>query len=138
MASTRVASGLGLAGRSKPMWLSEICRKLSPAPCAFALPIKDEVGTPADIVHNTPVPAHSIHSSAPLRSTPKESALRPLSLAIINSCCNEMSSFRQPLRLLLSMKKTGEHLQIFRTSRIRDAHAARDHSKRNTFAAITE
>src|SRR5215467_11869961 len=74
MASSSVASGLGLAGRSKPIWLSEICRKLSPAPWAWALPSKADDGTPPDTVHNTPVPAQSMHSSAPRRSTVKVSA----------------------------------------------------------------
>jgi hypothetical protein len=53
----------------------------------FALPIKDEVGTPADIVHNTPDPAHSMH----LRTSSvhaKRISLVAAMLAIINSCCN--------------------------------------------------
>src|SRR5215470_5079963 len=85
MASSSVASGLGLAGRSKPIWLSEICRKLSPAPCACALPSMADPGTPPDTVHNTPVPAQIMHSSAPRRSTVKVLGLSSFELVMVVS-----------------------------------------------------
>src|SRR5580700_154057 len=78
IASSRVASGFGLAGCLKPMWLSEICRKLNPcAACALAAEIpssEDDRGTPPAIVHSTPVPAQIMHSSAPRRSRPSLSS----------------------------------------------------------------
>src|SRR5215470_15955728 len=74
MASSSVAIGLGFAGALKPMWLSEICRNVKPVDaCALASDIPssdDDRGTPPTIVQSTPVPAQSMHSSAPRLSTP--------------------------------------------------------------------
>ena len=44
-----------------------------------------DFGTPPDSVHNTPVPAQIIHSSAPLRLTPASSVFRLRSSLIIVS-----------------------------------------------------
>src|SRR6266699_2902443 len=77
MASSSVAIGLGFAGALKPIWLSEICRKVKPlAACALASEIPsndDDRGTPPTIVHSTPVPAQIMHSNAPRRSMPSRS-----------------------------------------------------------------
>src|SRR5882724_11466553 len=76
MASSRVARTLGLAGLLKPMWLSEIWRNVNPLAAAFAseIPSIDDRGTPPDTVHNTPVPAQSMHSKAPRLLTPSFSS----------------------------------------------------------------
>src|ERR1700761_1416273 len=72
IASSSVPSAFGLAGLSKPTWLSLICRKVSPlASWAWASPmIPSECGTPPEMVHNTPVPTQVIHSSTLRRLTP--------------------------------------------------------------------
>src|SRR5437868_3721941 len=75
IASSRVPSALGLAGLSKPTWLSEICRKLKPASAALAVPSNAEVGTPPDIVQTIPVPAQIMHSRAWRRLMPLLSSL---------------------------------------------------------------
>src|SRR5262245_13318562 len=64
MASSSVPLTLGLAGLSKPMWLSLICRKVRPLLCSATASsmIPSEVGTPPAMVHNTPVPAQVMHS----------------------------------------------------------------------------
>src|SRR5258705_11162494 len=64
IASSRVASALGLAGLSNPTWLSLICRKVRPpASCAMASSMMPrERGTPPEMVHRTPVPAQVMHS----------------------------------------------------------------------------
>src|SRR5579883_1618894 len=75
-ASSRVPSALGLAGLSKPTWLSLSCRNVRllvccAACCACASPIMPSAwGTPPEIVHNTPVPAQVIHSRTLRRLTP--------------------------------------------------------------------
>src|SRR6266404_8089230 len=76
MASSRVARTLGLAGLLKPMWLSEIWRNVNPLAAAFAaeIPSIDDRGTPPETVHNTPVPAQSMHSKAPRLLTPSFSS----------------------------------------------------------------
>src|SRR3981081_1892626 len=79
MASSSVPSALGLAGLSKPTWLSLICRKVSaPAPCALASPTRPSVaGTPPPPVQRTPVPAQVMHSSTLRR-------LRPSALSLLD------------------------------------------------------
>src|SRR5262249_61336877 len=65
IASSSVPSALGLAGLSKPTWLSLICRKVRPfvsAACASPI-MPSECGTPPEIVHRTPVPHQVMHSS---------------------------------------------------------------------------
>ena len=78
IASSRVACGSGLAGALKPIWLSEIWRKLKPfAAWALACEIpssEEDRGIPPAIVHSTPVPAQIMHSSAPRRSMPSLSS----------------------------------------------------------------
>src|SRR5712675_1818590 len=69
MASSSVASGFGFGACLKPMWLSEICRKVNPlAACAFAseIPSSDDLGTPPAIVHSTPSarPDHAFQRTA--------------------------------------------------------------------------
>ena len=87
MASRSVPSASGLAGLRKPIWLSLICRKVKPADSAAkASPSRPkDFGTPPDSVHNTPVPAQIIHSSAPPRLTPASSVFRLRSSLIIVS-----------------------------------------------------
>src|ERR1700709_444732 len=65
MASSSVHSALGLAGLSKPTWLSLICRNVRPAgSAAWAEPTSpSERGTPPEMVQSTPVPAQVMHSS---------------------------------------------------------------------------
>src|SRR5580698_558803 len=72
MASSRVPSAFGLAGLSKPTWLSLICRKVRPlASCACASPMMpSECGTPPEMVHSTPVPTQVMHSSTLRRLIP--------------------------------------------------------------------
>ena len=64
-ASSSVPSALGLAGLSKPTWLSLICMKvMPPASAACAEPTSpSERGTPPVMVQSTPVPAQVMHSS---------------------------------------------------------------------------
>src|SRR5262249_27378427 len=73
MACSSVPIALGLAGLSKPTWLSLICRKFNPAgSAAIASPMMPtERGTPPAMVHSTPVPAHVMHSSTRRRLTPR-------------------------------------------------------------------
>src|SRR6516165_10567514 len=80
MASSSVPITLGLAGLSKPIWLSLICRKVSLLGSAASAPsmIPSERGTPPEIVHSTPVPAQVMHSSTLRRLGP---ALRWLFVA---------------------------------------------------------
>ena len=72
MASSSVPSAFGLAGLSKPTWLSLICRKVMPAgSAACAEPTRpSERGTPPEMVQSTPVPAQVMHSSTWRRLTP--------------------------------------------------------------------
>ena len=72
IASSSVPFALGLAGLSKPIWLSLICRKVRPeASFAIAWSIRpSECGTPPLMVHNTPVPTQVMHSRALRRLTP--------------------------------------------------------------------
>ena len=73
MASSSVPSALGLAGLSKPTWLSLIWRKVMPgaarAACAESM-MPSERGTPPVMVQSTPVPAQVMHSSTLRRLTP--------------------------------------------------------------------
>jgi hypothetical protein len=72
IASSSVPITLGLAGLSKPTWLSLICRKLillGSAASAVSM-IPSERGIPPEMVHSTPVPAQVMHSSTFLRFTP--------------------------------------------------------------------
>src|SRR5216684_2811762 len=72
MASSSVPIALGLAGLSKPTWLSLICKKLCLPGSAANAPsmIPSERGTPPAIVHSTPVPAQVMHSNTFRRLTP--------------------------------------------------------------------
>src|SRR6266568_627862 len=77
MASCSVPIALGLAGLSKPTWLSLICRKVSllgSAASAWSM-MPSERGTPPDIVHSTPVPAQVMHSNTLRRFTPRSSSV---------------------------------------------------------------
>ena len=76
IASSRVPIAFGLAGLSKPTWLSLICRKVRPAGwAACAAPTSpSERGTPPEMVQSTPVPAHVMHSSTRRRLTPVPSS----------------------------------------------------------------
>ena len=60
-AALRVARASGLAGFSKPMWLSEIWTNEKPPSAALAAPMRREDGTPPATVQTTPVPAQSMH-----------------------------------------------------------------------------
>src|SRR4029078_1440114 len=72
MASRRAPRASGLAGLLKPTWLSLICRKVKPAGIAAnASPSRPmDFGTPPESVHKSPVPAQTMHVSAPLRLRP--------------------------------------------------------------------
>ena len=65
IASSSVPLAFGLAGLSKPIWLSLICRNVRPlASAAEASSISpSECGTPPAMVHSTPVPAQVMNSS---------------------------------------------------------------------------
>src|SRR5260370_37333901 len=65
MASSSVPITLGLAGFSKPTWLSLICRKVGLLASAARAPsmIPSERGTPPEIVHSTPGPPQAMHSN---------------------------------------------------------------------------
>ena len=66
-----VPSAFGLAGLSKPIWLSLICTKVSPGLCRLRLAqMPSEWGTPPETVHRTPVPAQVMHSSTLRRLRP--------------------------------------------------------------------
>src|SRR5207344_132599 len=69
-------SASGLAGLLKLIWLSLICRKVkAEASAARASPIRPtDFGTPPERAHKIPVPAQTMHSSAPLRLRPDKSA----------------------------------------------------------------
>jgi len=80
MASSSVPSAFGLAGLSKPTWLSLIYRKLMPAGSAALAALAastspSDRGTPPEIVQSTPVPAQVMHSSTLRRLTPWFSSL---------------------------------------------------------------
>ncbi|MGY4594060.1 hypothetical protein ACVWXL_001806 [Bradyrhizobium sp. GM22.5] len=73
-ASSSVPSALGLAGLSKPTWLSLIWRKVIPgaaavAACAESM-MPSERGTPPVMVQSTPVPAQVMHSNTLRRLKP--------------------------------------------------------------------
>ena len=76
IASSSVPSAFGLAGLSKPTWLSLICRKVSPAGSAASAESTSpsERGTPPEMVQSTPVPAQVMHSSTLRRLTPRLSS----------------------------------------------------------------
>ena len=76
IASSSVPMAFGLAGLSKPTWLSLICMKVMPvASAALAEPtMPSECGTPPVTVHSTPVPAQVMHSSTLRRLTPFSSS----------------------------------------------------------------
>src|SRR5438309_354976 len=69
MPSSSVPSALGLAGLSKPTWLSLICRKVRPVGSAAAAEptSPSEWGTPPEMVQSTPVPAQVMQSAKPHR-----------------------------------------------------------------------
>src|ERR1700756_3841764 len=79
-ASSSVPSALGLAGLSKPTWLSLIWRKGMPGACAAIAEstMPSERGTPPVIVQSTPVPAQVMHSSTLRRLTPSSPWSCPL------------------------------------------------------------
>ena len=85
MASSSVPITLGLAGLSKPMWLSLICKKVSLLAWAASAPsmIPSESGTPPEIVHSTPVPAQVMHSNTFRRLTPAFLSLFVESLIVV-------------------------------------------------------
>src|ERR1700719_4083755 len=71
-ASSSVPSAFGLAGLSKPTWLSLICRNVRPrvsAAAAWSIS-PSECGTPPATLHKTPVPTQVMHSSTLRRLTP--------------------------------------------------------------------
>ena len=72
MASSSVPIAFGLAGLSKPTWLSLICRNVMPAGSAASAEstMPSERGTPPVMVQSTPVPAQVMHSSTRRRLTP--------------------------------------------------------------------
>ena len=72
IASSSVPLAFGLAGLSKPIWLSLICRKVRPfGSAAIASSTSpSECGTPPLMVHSTPVPAQVMHSSTLRRLGP--------------------------------------------------------------------
>ena len=77
IASSSVPLAFGLAGLSKPIWLSLICRNVRPlASAAMASEAlasstrPSECGTPPLMVHSTPVPAQVMHSSTLRRLGP--------------------------------------------------------------------
>src|SRR6516165_6133682 len=75
-ASSSVPRAFGLAGLSKPTWLSLICRKVNPALCALASPTRpSDFGTPPATVHRTPVPAQVMHSRTLRRLRPSPRSL---------------------------------------------------------------
>src|SRR6516165_9426384 len=77
IASSSVPSALGLAGLSKPTWLSLICRKVRPrlsAACASSM-IPSECGTPPAMVHSTPVPHQVMHSRTLRRLMPSRRSI---------------------------------------------------------------
>ena len=66
-ASCNVAVTFGLAGLSKPRWLSLICTKVKSLVAASALPIRRERGTPPATVQTMAVPAQVMHFRKPRR-----------------------------------------------------------------------
>ena len=72
IASSSVPLALGLAGLSKPIWLSLICRKVKPLVSAASASsmMPSEAGTPPATVQSTPVPAQVMHSSTLRRLGP--------------------------------------------------------------------
>src|SRR6476646_4493454 len=78
-ASRSVPSASGFAALSKPMWLSLICRNVNPVDsAATAAPINPtQYGTPPLTAQNTPVPAHTMHSSTSRRPTPGPRSSKP-------------------------------------------------------------
>src|SRR5262249_49721335 len=72
MASRSVPRASGLAGLLKPIWLSLICRKVKAEASAASASLSSpkDFGTPPESVHNIPVPAQTMHVSAPLRVRP--------------------------------------------------------------------
>src|SRR5215471_12174651 len=86
IASSSVLLTLGLAGLSKPTWLSLICRKVMPVVCAAASPMMpSEVGTPPATVHRTPVPAQVMHSNTLRRLTPSAPRSSSCELIVVSS-----------------------------------------------------
>ena len=79
IASSSVPSALGLAGLSKPTWLSLICRKVMPVgSAAIAEPTRpSERGTPPETVQRMPVPVQVMHSSTLRRVRPVSGSIGP-------------------------------------------------------------
>src|SRR5271168_204901 len=122
-AALKVARASGLAGFSKPMWLSEIWTKEKPLSAAFAEPISREEGTPPATVHTTPVPAHSMHFRVCRRSGPPM-----LSFAM------DLSSIRRRAPV---MEKTRERSRLF-PGREKFGHCACVTGRRQWSAANSE
>src|SRR3569833_3361027 len=72
IASSSVPFAYGLAGLSKPTWLSLICRKVKPfTSCAIASTMwPTAAGTPPATVQSTPVPAQVRRAGAGRRGGP--------------------------------------------------------------------
>jgi hypothetical protein len=81
MHSSSVPLTLGLAGLSKPMWLSLIWRKVKPFCCAAIASsmMPSDAGTPPATVQSAPVPAHVVHSRTLRRFMPSSRVLIVLS-----------------------------------------------------------
>src|SRR5262249_15934752 len=87
----------GLAGLLKPIWLSLICKKLKRVGTAATASPRSprDFGTPPKTVHKMPVPAHTMHSSAPLRLRPESSpSILESSAALLISSCIIISFVR--------------------------------------------
>src|SRR4051812_9640072 len=106
-ASLSVSMAVTLASLSKPTWLSEICMKVkllvaTSAACASSSRFS-ALGTPPERVQITPVPAHTMHSSAWRRLS-----LRP-------GAASSSSVIRNLLpRHAAHEKETGRRRAIFR------------------------
>src|SRR6478672_4973990 len=97
IASSSVPMALGLAGLSKPTWLSLICRNVSPlGSAAVASPIMPmERGIPPAIVHRTPVPAQVMHSRILRLLTPSSRCeVIPISFAALLACVGKTGEAR--------------------------------------------
>src|ERR1700731_2278768 len=123
MASSSVPMAFGLAGLSKPTWLSLICRNVSPlagAACASPM-MPTERGTPPATVHSTPVPAQVMHSRILRLLTPSSRCeVIPISFAALLACLGKTGEgqdlfprgWRSPFRGHLFATPAGRDLQM--------------------------
>ena len=95
-ASENVPVVSGLAGLSKPRWLSLTCTKLKSVVAASALPISRARGTPPTMVQTIAVPAQVMHSSTPRRPM---AVLSSLPMSVIPPACEPVIPPRLPPRL---------------------------------------